>query len=993
MRHHIYLKTAYVDLDLSEVLQSEPLVLSGVSDEANTLLASLKITTVFDLAYASVFANAARVVDAAERPESVLSRHGGTPSDVIDHAHQATPIDDLPTKPTSVLVGIGALEDQIAEHLDARTVRDLAFWPPYVAAKLLVQAAFTPEALPGFDVEAPPDLIPKSGELATQKILYSTTVLIESKPSITHEWQGGLIDLTALDRIGFSDVAFGAVMTFAQKWSPKAVALGQLLHSLPLAPGESTNLTVVDWTRRVSASTDENISQAERLSNAMNQSTAISEITSSVANEHQEGSSISGSASTSASAGAVGVPLIPIPSGPGVMPLPVLGTASGSMNVSGAATYTVSSGTRSVSANAMQNIASRTQQNASLSRSRRAAIVSEVSESERENITTRTVTNYNHMHALSIQYYEVVQVYEAEVKLSRIERCIFIPMRLVNFRSETTVRKYLPILIRHALDHEIRDRLFQFRDTIVMQFSFDRFAAADLQRLREDVDRLREDFDRVRLSFGTTPGTASEGEADADSLNPFSLPEYYEKRILLNNLEHQVSSARRAILTSNQSALRKRLLESFARNDMSAFNLDRSILLKNVAWDEDSGIVKVIITKKAGESIVLQATGDMTASPSGLHAKLAGSIPLDQIKAIRVTLDQNEANRPSEYGIFQFHLLLEHRGRQHWFDASFVASKGYTGELFVLQMHLPVDMEELGDRLMQDQLYYSQQIWLKADRQTLMMQLAPYEYQFEGGGPIRVVDYIDPVPVTVAGNYLAFRFTYDADDAWQIWRKDQVTKARPVVDLVPVPTGGVFAEAVLGQFNSAEKLDATRFWKWEDSPIPFKAGQIAETKAGQHLRIKASETGTLPTPVVEIQALPDLPALQATSALTAAVLSAEIFHDMSGHDITAKLLKASLDAAKSGNLAAQKQAELALKEIYTAVESLVKTFASNGTDIVSTLTGLGSAMNLIEGGGSGAAAGAAAGAAGTAAEGTSIATLASQLGPVIAKLAPMLLAL
>ena len=36
-----------------------------------------------------------------------------------------------------------------------------------------------------------------------------------------------------------------------------------------------------------------------------------------------------------------------------------------------------------------------------------------------------------------------------------------------------------------------------------------------------------------------------------------------------------------------------------------------------------------------------------------------------------------------------------------------------------------------------------------------------------------------------------------------------------------MPTGGFFAEAVLGRFNSAEKLDLSRFWNWQDSPIPL----------------------------------------------------------------------------------------------------------------------------------------------------------------------------
>jgi len=55
-------------------------------------------------------------------------------------------------------------------------------------------------------------------------------------------------------------------------------------------------------------------------------------------------------------------------------------------------------------------------------------LVHEVSQEEHEKVSTRVVTNYNHMHALSIQHYEVVQIYGVTVPLVRIEKCLFVPM-------------------------------------------------------------------------------------------------------------------------------------------------------------------------------------------------------------------------------------------------------------------------------------------------------------------------------------------------------------------------------------------------------------------------------------------------------------------------------------------------------------------------------------------------------------------------------------
>ncbi|MBD3336847.1 MAG: hypothetical protein GF355_15145, partial [Candidatus Eisenbacteria bacterium] len=927
MNYRLSLKTEFVDLDLSEVLQSSPIVLHGVSDVAAQLLEDLKIATVYDLALATLFSNASRVVHAAQQDESVIQRHGAAPADIIDSSQQSVPPAELPEKPVSALIGVGdSLAAAMVPALEVVSIRDLAHWPPYLAAKRLLVEAYNPERSAGYDPEAPGELLPKTGEDASLKVLYSSTILIESKPSTTTDWDGGLIDITALDQTGFSDVAFGAILTSAQTWTPKAVALGQLLHSLPLAPGERTKLTVVDWTRKVAASTSEEIQQTELLSNSMNQSTAISEVTSSVAQEMQEGSSTSSSSSGSISGSVTGVPIIPIPTGPGILPLPGIGTAGGSFNTSNAATYNVSSGTRSVAAESLQNIASRTQQNSSLSRNKRAAIVSEVSESESESINTRAVSNQNHMHALSIQYYEVIQIYETRVKLSKIERCIFIPMRLINFRREAVIRRFLPILIRRALEREIRNLLLQYRDTVVADFAFDRFATEEVEQLRAEVNQPR------------PPDT----NPFHDGLGPLGLPYNIEKRILIQHLEAQIRAMRRGVFLSNSVAKRKGLLEGFDRANGKSFSIDRSVELLSASWEPGLGIQRIVLVMKDGDRIVLGEPGDRTSTgPSGtppIHPALGSAIPIDRVKTIVATLDGTKGSAPSDLRIFDLQLLLRLRGRHHWLHTGFVASRAIQDDLTILHFHPPVDLEEIYDHLMANQLYYSQQIWLRADQQSLIMQLAGYKYDLPDGTPLPVTDYIDPTPVTVAGNYLAFRFTYEEDKVWQTWRREQLASARPGVDLIPIPTGGVFAEAVLGEFNAAEKLDATRFWKWDDSPIPFDAPEISAAEAGRHQRISFPRPGSLPESILSIQDPLPLPALAGTGDLLKALVASTIFRDMSGADITQALMKASLEAAKKGDMETVKQINGTLDEIGKAVNSVLGSLVKNGPDAIKTIT-------------------------------------------------------
>src|SRR4029078_6841514 len=134
---------------------------------------------------------------------------------------------------------------------------------------------------------------------------------------------------------------------------------------------------------------------------------------------------------------------------------------SGGVSTTSTDAMTVSSsfGERELAANYAQQIKHRTQQNASSVRNRRGSIVREFSQEEHEQISTRVVTNYNHMHALSIQYYEVVQAFRVTTQLERAEKCLFVPLKLLNFRDSAVVDRWREILARAALSGRVQRQL------------------------------------------------------------------------------------------------------------------------------------------------------------------------------------------------------------------------------------------------------------------------------------------------------------------------------------------------------------------------------------------------------------------------------------------------------------------------------------------------------------------------------------------------------
>src|SRR5690606_33876867 len=152
------------------------------------------------------------------------------------------------------------------------------------------------------------------------------------------------------------------------------------------------------------------------------------------------------------------------------------GDASGSMQ--GASTTTTASssswslGNRSVAASMSQNINDRTEQHSTSVRNRRATAVREVSQSEHEQISTRIVANYNHMHALTVQYYEVVQIYRTIAQLHRATRCLFVPLELLDFSGPNAlpaVEHFRGALLSGALTRRAASLLADDTTTVAVE--------------------------------------------------------------------------------------------------------------------------------------------------------------------------------------------------------------------------------------------------------------------------------------------------------------------------------------------------------------------------------------------------------------------------------------------------------------------------------------------------------------------------------------------
>jgi hypothetical protein len=270
----------------------------------------------------------------------------------------------IASSPVSIIKWIGKeWAAQLEAKLGVRTVGDLAEWPPYLAAKDILAAknGEDPEAVE--DPEAPSDLIPATGRFPTERVQYEVVLLDKvisgsqgNRASKPLEAGFTPIDFSLQPDTGFSRPALGAVLTYTQSWYTLGLSLGHLLHTVALAPGETTRIAIIDWNRQQKTSVSEDTTETDSLSAQLEHTRAISEITKAVATEAQTGFSQNKSEAETHSFG----------SGTGVAGNinQFFGTAGASTGITSGKTqstsFASSSGRREVNAEMAQNICDRT---------------------------------------------------------------------------------------------------------------------------------------------------------------------------------------------------------------------------------------------------------------------------------------------------------------------------------------------------------------------------------------------------------------------------------------------------------------------------------------------------------------------------------------------------------------------------------------------------------------------------------------------------------
>ncbi|MCB9450450.1 MAG: hypothetical protein H6672_03375 [Anaerolineaceae bacterium] len=879
-------------LEGRKLLQTSVTQLLGMTDAASAALqAELRITSIYDLAASALFNMARSLVDAGTMIETEALNHRFVSRDALWLDPDSVNLDTIGAEKITQIVfdprsqkNSDAIAGRIAKALQIQFIADLALWPPFQNARFILTTTFQTAGVVEDDLEAPTDLIPSTGNYATERVYYFSAFMTRmedpGKNVVDLSSQDTAIDLDAADDMLYTRPAEGVFLKTEQAWYAQGVTLGQLLHSLALAPGESTKIAMVDWMRRTTGKSGEETIETEAQAGWTQQNRSISEITNAIANETQYGDSSSSSESDSWQNGTTMAFNTLFTSG---------GKSSGrSGNTGFASSVSRTSGTRDISTNTSQNISASTSQHATASRSHRATVVRESFEQENEKITTRVITNYNHMHAMSVQYYEMVQAYRVKTRSVHFDRVLFLPMKPLLFDVDKVLR-YRNILMQVARDEGIQERLKYFQ----------KFAATTL----------------------TGKNTSTAGLGGGDMPFPLSAVTYLK----LDDKSRQSVNGRLA----------------YVRYVVETPGLVLGLrLVKADGTYEDLPAEKPEISKE----------GYFRFNPALELADLAEIHLLYNGDARRHVSSTNNGS----YGDFMIHFYV----REPDGNTSYYHGINLPPQLTVVEPDSPIHWEipqiapdplsgnivdwlaltietmqpnyDIVDHLNDNALYYSQAIWAAGDPLLLSRVLSRYTYKdpyrSDTGNSRPLGAYLDPTPVAVTGNYVGFIWHFENEEARLKWMKDnELVEGRDESEImVSLPSGGVFAEAVLGRFNSAEKLDLSRFWNWQDSPIPILPPDIAPVEAGSRAREIDTTPTQLGSSLIQMPQLQSMPDPTGLAAVTQALTAANMFRDMSGQSETAAALSKSVEMAASASEGSAQQAQNAMQSLMNHQQSLAR---------------------------------------------------------------------
>jgi len=658
-----------------------------------------------------------------------------------------------------------------------------------------------------------------------------------------------------------STLGIGYVLNMHQAWIPDGFALGSLLYSLVLAPGEEQRLivrekkqsyTVADEAMGYDMDTQEaKITQVDDTRAAFGYAVDQLSIGSSEYDYWAKTSTFGGGI------GAAGG---------------IAGVFSAMFGLSGSTSKTSGGGSASASqSNAHREASSAAQvfqhsiksATARIQQAKRVSVRTATSE-ESDSAATKIIANHNHSHALTIQYWEVMRRFRLETCIDGVDLVLFIPLRLVRFLPNGERYSMNLSDLSAFTQSKFQNRyemLLKYADTIFFALPgpyrtgmnlIKRYGAMPKWKMEQEAEERRltlkfncnlMSFDDIEISLTLKNGKGViAGNVDYDP-NPLALDTYKTKLELKKAIraERNKSGLSTTLVTctfwipsgiTDDDLSFIRIEHMCEQIEYELHQVDRDELtraqrfaydnwlrkLKNLAEDDvSSGKDRNKIEHYQSQLPEAFRTPVAYLSPREIMAEGAPIISNDDL----FFSDDEKVPKMMSGSSLRGSVTISIRNNTP-----------------VLRYSEVQQMEGLMHHVAEGAFHYSQIVWasLSEDERAMMLEQYTIDMNFDAvSGEDRNINIplLNCVNVKKLlgfyGNCMLLPFTYPQELADELGKtaadlqeslyRYHTNAFRVPTTTISLPTDGMIGEAVLGETNVSEKIDITRFWNWKDSPI------------------------------------------------------------------------------------------------------------------------------------------------------------------------------
>ena len=483
--------------------------------------------------------------------------------------------------------------------------------------------------------------------------------------------------------------------------------------------------------------------------------------------------------------------------------------------------------------------------------------------SESQSVTTKTITNHNHTRALTMQYWEVLRLYDVTSAIDGLTLTVLVPLQVVRFMppgatltisTVTQVDTRFEVLARYSalIKHAdvLADSLptrFRHGLQLLTQFAADPTAEVEpAGGVAEDVIQFTLEgsflpYDLVSVTAVTNRNTRV-GPAQLSALVPPPPKEQFSTR---DEFIAWMTDQRRNASIQLNGALA--LPPSLNRSSIVGFEISRrfqtatyTLISKEQAeldalealFAGQPNWIDQAIQSTLGAAAARSPRQTISIGPAALESEVGGPKAIQfEARILELDANGNDTGAPGE------HYAHDKMGGIELPTAPYPVPALQLGP--ILRFKEILEIERMAQHVARNTLRYSKAVWASLNAEERAILLEGYTIGVPAGGVqdasqmVPLLNCVENRVLGFFGNSMILPFVIPqilaegagiegrAVDPVAIQESllaYQQASFKPPHSIIALPTHGVLGEGVLGRCSSAEKIDLTRFWNWQDSP-------------------------------------------------------------------------------------------------------------------------------------------------------------------------------